>query len=541
MSVVVPLPESALHRQGSQQNQEPQQDGERGDQSVLKTQSAPFFSFAFARKNKVLVLEHRHSVAGQAERVEQTDVFYSDETSLDAFMEVERCCQPPLFYHRKSAVAIGDDIGATYQTAQSSTSNIDQLNDVIDLDELVENMPENTDLLDAQDDAPIIRLINGLFASALQQSASDIHIETFEESMSVRFRVDGVLKEVLTPQRKAAPLLNSRIKVMAKLDIAEKRIPQDGRVSLRMAGKALDVRVSTIPSMYGERIVMRLLDTQSTQLDLVQLGMPEDCLNQFKRLLSQPNGIVLVTGPTGSGKTTTLYAGLTGLNSKTRNILTIEDPVEYSLPGIGQTPVNEKSEMSFAKGLRAILRQDPDIVMIGEIRDGETAQIAVQASLTGHLVLSTLHTNDSVGVVSRLMDIGIAPYLIASSLKGILAQRLVRKLCKACKSPVELSENDAQALGDISLSGVQVFQAKGCDACHHTGYKGRQGLYELLVVDATLNRLIHDNAGEPKMRQYLQHKYSTMLDEGRALVVSGTTSLSEVLRSVRDSMHNANL
>ncbi|MCJ8341000.1 MAG: type II secretion system ATPase GspE [Pseudomonadales bacterium] len=491
--------------------------------------SGPFFSFIFARKNSVLALVDNGS----------TEVYYSEQTSLDAFMEIQRCCPEPINYQLKQPQQLDDDISISYQAAESSLHNIDELNDVIDLDELVENMPENADLLDVQDDAPIIRLINGLFARALQQNASDIHIETFEHSMSVRFRVDGVLKEVLTPHRKAAPLLNSRIKVMAKLDIAEKRVPQDGRVSLRMAGKALDVRVSTIPSMYGERIVMRLLDTQAVQLDLTHLGMPEHCLKEFTHLLNQPNGIILVTGPTGSGKTTTLYAGLTGLNTKSRNILTIEDPVEYALEGIGQTPVNEKSQMSFAKGLRAILRQDPDIVMIGEIRDPETAQIAVQASLTGHLVLSTLHTNDSFGAITRLKDIGVEPYLIASSLKGILAQRLVRKLCSECKKPEPLILADAIALGDASLVDRQVYSAQGCAQCHHTGYAGRQGLYELLVVDQELTRQIHANEGEPKMRQHMQGRFNSMLDEGTMAVLAGITSTSEVLRSVRDSLQDA--
>ncbi|MCJ8299408.1 MAG: type II secretion system ATPase GspE [Pseudomonadales bacterium] len=491
--------------------------------------SGPFFSFIFARKNSVLALVDSGS----------TEVYYSEKTSLDAFMEIQRCCPEPINYQLKQPQQLDDDISISYQAAESSLHNIDELNDVIDLDELVENMPENADLLDVQDDAPIIRLINGLFARALQQNASDIHIETFEHSMSVRFRVDGVLKEVLTPHRKAAPLLNSRIKVMAKLDIAEKRVPQDGRVSLRMAGKALDVRVSTIPSMYGERIVMRLLDTQAVQLDLSHLGMPEHCLKDFTHLLNQPNGIILVTGPTGSGKTTTLYAGLPGLNTKSRNILTIEDPVEYAIEGIGQTPVNEKALMSFAKGLRAILRQDPDIVMIGEIRDPETAQIAVQASLTGHLVLSTLHTNDSFGAITRLKDIGVEPYLLASSLKGILAQRLVRKLCNECKKPEPLILADAIALGDASLVERQVYSAQGCAQCHHTGYAGRQGLYELLVVDQELTRQIHANEGEPKMRQHMQGRFNSMLDEGRMAVLAGITSTFEVLRSVRDSLQDA--
>lgn len=303
------------------------------------------------------------------------------------------------------------------------------LEDHPDLDSLADSVPETEDLMDSQDDAPIIRLINALLSEAIRLNASDIHIETFEKRLVVRFRVDGELKEIITPKRQLAPLLVSRIKVMAKLDIAEKRVPQDGRISLRLAGREVDVRVSTLPSSFGERVVMRLLDKQAGRLNMTYLGLSDDNYQQLKRLIYQPHGIILVTGPTGSGKTTTLYAGLTDLNDQTRNILTAEDPIEFQLDGIGQTQVNNKVDMTFAKSLRAMLRQDPDVVMVGEIRDLETAEIAVQASLTGHLVLSTLHTNTAIGAVTRLQDMGVEPFLLSSSLIGVVAQRLVRTLC----------------------------------------------------------------------------------------------------------------
>jgi len=494
--------------------------------------SQPLFNFSFARNHQILAIRKEDG---------SIQVQHCDATSLDGLLEVQRICQQPVDYIHCPSDQLGDAISLSYQAADNAMDSIDELNEVIDLDQLAENIPQSQDLLDGKDDAPIIRLINALFADALRQGASDIHIETFEDKMAVRLRVDGVLKEVLTPHRHAAPLLVSRIKVMARLDIAEKRVPQDGRVSLRMAGRALDVRVSTIPSIHGERVVMRILDKQAEKLDLTGLGMPADTLEQFAKLLALPNGIILVTGPTGSGKTTTLYAGLTTINDKSRNILTVEDPVEYALEGIGQTPVNDKANMTFARGLRAILRQDPDVVMIGEIRDPETAQIAVQASLTGHLVLSTLHTNDSLGAVTRLMDIGIEPYLIASSLKGVLAQRLVRTLCQSCKRPVQLSLADAEALGDESLAGSEVYHPEGCNECHHTGYQGRRGLYELLTVDYDLSKMIHDQAGEPAMRQAVSGQLRTMMGEGRALICQGLTSPEEVLRTVKEGSDSASL
>ncbi|MEL6258853.1 MAG: type II secretion system ATPase GspE, partial [Pseudomonadota bacterium] len=401
------------------------------------------------------------------------------------------------------------------------------------LDSLAAGLTENADLLDTSDDAPIIRLINGLIAEAVRTKASDIHIEPFEDRLSVRLRVDGLMREVLSPSRRVAPLLVSRIKVMARLDIAEKRVPQDGRVSLSLGGRAIDVRISTLPSRYGERVVMRLLDKDQAKLDLDELGMPASMLDRFKGLIREPNGIILVTGPTGSGKTTTLYAALTLLNDQSRNILTVEDPIEYGLDGVGQTQVNAKVGMTFAAGLRAILRQDPDIVMVGEIRDGETAQIAVQASLTGHLVLSTVHTNSAAAAVTRLRDMDIEPFLLASTLAGVVAQRLVRRLCPHCKQPYEPVATELDLLGLPKTAGQVFYKAVGCEACNHSGFAGRVGLYELIVMDAELRRLIHDDAREGEIEDYAFRKSETLRASGARQVAAGVTTSEEVLRVVR--------
>ncbi len=378
----------------------------------------------------------------------------------------------------------------------------------------------------------MIRLINAVLSQAVREQASDIHIETFEDRLTVRFRIDGVLNEVLTPKRMLAPLLVSRLKVMAKLDIAEKRVPQDGRISIRLAGHAVDIRVSTIPSAHGERVVLRLLDKQAGQLELEQLRMNPQVLEAYRRALRTPHGIILVTGPTGSGKTTTLYAGLTHINETSRNILTIEDPVEYLLPGIGQTQVNSKVDMTFARGLRAILRQDPDVVMVGEIRDLETAEIAVQASLTGHLVLSTLHTNTAIGAITRLQDMGIEPFLLSSSLTAVMAQRLVRVLCEQCKQAHEASEGELSLLDIAPPEGeaVTIYRAEGCDHCNQTGYRGRTGIYEMVEIDEQLRLMIHDEAAEHDMARYARQRAGSILDDGRRRVLAGETTVEEVLR-----------
>ncbi|GGA88688.1 type II secretion system protein GspE [Neiella marina] len=399
---------------------------------------------------------------------------------------------------------------------------------------LAEELPETEDLLDSDDDAPIIKLINAMLGEAIKYGASDVHVETYEQSLVIRFRVDGVLREMLKPNRKLASLLVSRIKVMARLDIAEKRVPQDGRISLRIAGRAVDVRVSTMPSSHGERVVLRLLDKNQARLDLQSLGMTAQVRDQFAEAIAKPHGIILVTGPTGSGKSTTLYAALTEINSRERNILTVEDPIEYAIEGIGQTQVNNKVDMTFARGLRAILRQDPDVVMVGEIRDLETAQIAVQASLTGHLVLSTLHTNTAVGAITRLHDMGVEPFLLSSSLLGVLAQRLVRTLCDECRDPYSPSDAERELMHLAPTEPATLYHAKGCEACNHTGYKGRTGIHELLVVTDEVREMIHNGENEQRIERLAREHSSSIRSDGFEKVLNGETTLEEVMRVTRE-------
>ena len=409
------------------------------------------------------------------------------------------------------ANALAQRISAAYAQGESSAATVvSEVQNDADLSRIMQELPAVEDLLEASDDAPIIRMLNALLTQAARDGASDIHIEPYERHSSVRFRVDGTLREVVQPNRALHAALISRLKIMAELDIAEKRLPQDGRISLRIGTRAVDVRVSTLPSAHGERAVLRLLDKSESKLSLEAVGMTGDTLRRFLGLIAQPHGIILVTGPTGSGKTTTLYAALSRLDASTSNIMTVEDPIEYELPGIGQTQVNPKIDLDFAKALRAILRQDPDIIMIGEIRDFETAQIAIQASLTGHLVLATLHTNDAASAVTRLTDMGVEPFLLSSSLLGVLAQRLVRKLCSHCRG-------------------------SGCDACGHTGYQGRTGVFELMLTDDNIRALIHNRASEAQIREAaLAAGMTLMRDDGERLVREGITSAEEVVRVTRD-------
>ncbi|MEO1038501.1 MAG: type II secretion system ATPase GspE [Pseudomonadota bacterium] len=403
-----------------------------------------------------------------------------------------------------------------------------------DLSRLIDEMPKPEDLLDSASDAPIIRLINGLIAEAVRLGASDIHVEPFEEQVSVRFRVDGVLRETASLSGRLASPLVSRIKVMSRLDIAEKRVPQDGRLSLTLGGKSIDVRVSTLPSRHGERVVLRLLDKDSARFALEELGMGAAGLADFRHALAQPNGVILVTGPTGSGKTTTLYAGLNLLNDQSRNILTVEDPIEYAVQGVGQTQVNPKVGMTFAAGLRAILRQDPDVVMVGEIRDVETAEIAVQASLTGHLVLSTVHTNSAVAAIARLRDMGVESYLLASTLTAIVAQRLVRRLCGHCREPYQPDEAERRILGLPASAAATLYRPVGCPHCKGLGYVGRHGVYELVMVDDGLRTLIHDEARETDLARQAFTGRDTLFQSGVKLALDGVTSLAEVMRVCRE-------
>lgn len=470
-------------------------------------------------------------VAGDIEPNGSIKLYHLPNTPFNIFAEVKRLFQKELHLQEVNAADFQQQLANAYQNRSSIIDAAEVMGEEMDLYQLAGQLPMSEDLLDTQDDAPIIRLLNALFTQAIKQKASDIHIETYENRVLVRNRVDGVLQEILEIQRGIAPLVISRVKVMAKLDIAEKRIPQDGRIMLRVGGHNIDVRVSTLPSNHGERIVLRILDKQTAQLDLSLLGMPDKTLKIIRKMIAEPHGILLVTGPTGSGKTTSLYAMLTELNQVSRNILTIEDPIEYDLPGIGQTQVNAKVQMNFAKGLRAILRQDPDVVMIGEIRDLETAEIAIQASLTGHLVLSTLHTNSALGAITRLHDMGVESFLLASSVVGLIAQRLVRKLCIHCKKPHALRE-DERALfkKNTSLDLSNSYEPQGCDHCNHSGYQGRTGIYELISIDDTLRGMIHRNEDIQTMEKYLRPKTTTMREDGFKRVFAGDTSIAEILR-----------
>ncbi len=400
-----------------------------------------------------------------------------------------------------------------------------------EIDALASGIPSAEDLLDTADDAPAIRLINGIIAEAVRQGVSDIHIEPYDTGLIVRMRVDGMLRETLRMPPHVAPVIVSRIKVMARLDIAERRVPQDGRIGLTLGGKLLDVRVSTLPSRAGERVVLRILDKENAGIDLDVLGMTPQTNALLRDAFSEPNGIILVTGPTGSGKTTTLYAGLRLLNDGSRNILTVEDPVEYAVDGVGQTQVNPKVGLTFAAGLRAILRQDPDVVMIGEIRDRETADIAVQASLTGHLVLSTVHTNDAVGAITRMRDMKIEPFLLASTLRAVVAQRLVRRLCIACRGPHEADQAVAALLG--IEQGSIIYDAVGCDQCSGTGFKGRIGVFEAIRIDDTIRRLINEGGDEEVIARHAFINAPSLGVAARALVRDGLTTPEEAVRITR--------
>ena len=400
-----------------------------------------------------------------------------------------------------------------------------------ELDMLAGGIPSAEDLLDTADDAPAIRLINGIIAEAVRQGVSDIHIEPYETGLVVRMRIDGVLRETLKMPPHVAPVIVSRIKVMARLDIAERRVPQDGRIGLTLGGKLLDVRVSTLPSRAGERVVLRILDKDNAGISMDALGMTAETDALLRQALAEPNGIILVTGPTGSGKTTTLYAGLRQLNDGSRNILTVEDPVEYAVDGVGQTQVNPKVGLTFAAGLRAILRQDPDVVMVGEIRDRETAEIAVQASLTGHLVLSTVHTNDAPGAITRMRDMKVEPFLLASTLRAIVAQRLVRRLCPECRRAEPASQSVSALLG--VAPGTIIYEPGGCDACNHTGFKGRVGVFEALRIDDTIRRLINENADEAEIARHAFTKSHSLTAAARTLVKDGVTTPEEAVRISR--------
>ncbi len=465
--------------------------------------------YAFARTHQLLLGDDGAALT----------LWLSPSSDKSAVSEVVRHYGNPdaavLTVAHSDASALVQRISQAYSTQygpgeSSAAAVVSEVESEADLSRMMQELPAVEDLLETSDDAPIIRMLNALLTQAARDGASDIHIEPYERHSSVRFRVDGTLREVVQPNRALHAALISRLKIMAELDIAEKRLPQDGRISLRLGARAVDVRVSTLPSAHGERAVLRLLDKSESRLTLEAVGMQGTVLAQMEQLVTQPHGIILVTGPTGSGKTTTLYAALQRLDAQRQNIMTVDDPIEYELPGVGQTQVNAKIDLSFAKALRAILRQDPDVIMIGEIRDFETAQIAIQASLTGHLVLATLHTNDAASAVTRLIDMGIEPFLLSSSLLGVLAQRLVRKLCPHC-------------------------HGSGCAHCAHTGYTGRTGIFELLLTNEAIRAQIHGQAAEADIRTAAQASGMVLMrEDGQRLVDQGITSAQELLRITRD-------
>ncbi|WP_136163420.1 type II secretion system ATPase GspE [Sphingomonas flavalba] len=483
--------------------------------------SAAALPYGYARRHGVIVRD------GGAECAHLADA------PLAARLEVQRLFGPAIRFVPLDEAAFDAALRDAYQDSANAAAGFAAALDT-DLAALAESAATVDDLLDQRDDSPVVRLINALLLEASREGASDIHIETQEKRVVVRFRIDGVLRDMIEPKRALAPLLVSRIKVMARLDIAEKRVPQDGRVTLRVGGHEIDVRVSTLPTQHGERVVMRLLDRDAVHHDLQNLGMSARDEALFARLLERPNGILLVTGPTGSGKTTTLYAALNRLNNRKRSIMTVEDPIEYELPGISQTQVNTRTGMSFARGLRAILRQDPDVIMVGEIRDQETAETAVRSSMTGHFVLSTLHTNSAVGSITRLIDMGVERYLLAPMVVGLIAQRLVRRLCTECRAADTASEADRVLTGGAIAPGEPLWRATGCAACHNEGYRGRTAIYEVVAVDDAFAALIHDGAAEAELTAAARRHSPSLLDDGVEKLRAGLTTAEEVARVVRD-------
>ncbi len=449
-----------------------------------------------------------------------------------AVNDIAKIYQLPVSITVASPILVTEFINRAYEISSGDVSEFMSEVESPSLESIAHELETSIDLLDTDEEAPIVRLLNSLLQQAIKEKASDVHIEIYADSLAVRMRVDGLLYTVLSPPKRIHPQIVSRVKIMAGLDIAEKRLPQDGRISLKTAGREIDVRVSTIPTTFGERVVMRLLDKSRNLINLDQLGMDSAQMTAMERILSLSNGIVLITGPTGSGKTTTLYSVLGGINSEEKNVITVEDPVEYQVRGIGQMQVNQQIGLNFADGLRSILRQDPDVIMVGEIRDTETASIAVQASLTGHLVLSTLHTNDSAGALTRLVDIGVEPFLIASSLEAILAQRLVRILCKNCREETTLESAELKSLGIDNLFITQkIYKAAGCKECMNSGYKGRTGIFEYLPVTDSIRSLVIKGAESNQiMGRAIADGMKTLRDDGLRKMFEGATTLDEVLR-----------
>ena len=484
----------------------------------------PRLTYGFARGQGVILSQDADG---------QVMCLHRPDAPVEALLDAQRAAGRLVAFRALDPDPFEEALNRHYRDSASEAAEVAAASGD-DLAALADSAAAVDDLLDQNDDAPVVRLINALLLEAVKEGASDVHIETEESRLIVRFRVDGVLREVIEPRRALAPLLVSRIKVMGRLDIAEKRLPQDGRVSLRVGGYELDVRVSTIPSQFGERVVLRLLDRGQTRRGIGHLGMGESDRARFERILSRPDGLLLVTGPTGSGKTTTLYAALDRLNDRSRNIMTVEDPIEYSMDGVGQMQVNPRTDLTFARGLRAILRQDPDVIMVGEIRDRETAQIAVESAMTGHLVLSTLHTNTAIGAVSRLIDMGVERFLLAPMLRGLVAQRLVRRLCPDCAAPHAVTEAEAALLSHAVEPGTPVRRAAGCPACHGQGYRGRLPLYEIIEADRALEQAVHEGASEAELTRLARAAATGILADGVAHLRRGDTTIEEVARAVHE-------
>ena len=474
--------------------------------------------YDFVKENEVIVSETKDGYLALSPYQITTTLYHEIQRFLKSDFKFEIC----------SSEYFNEVLTNSFSSTNHNNDISDELSDEFDLQDFAGSINATEDLLSGNNDAPIIKLINGIISQAIRNRASDIHFEPYENHIKIRFRIDGILKEILRQDSKIASILISRIKIISGLDISERRLPQDGRVSLSLGDKNVDVRVSTLPSSYGERIVLRILDKQSAQINIDDLGLPTQILSNYKSSLKDPEGIILFTGPTGSGKTTTLYAGLRYLSDSSQNILTVEDPIEYTLDGIGQTQVNTKTGYTFAKGLRAILRQDPDVVMVGEMRDVETAQIGIQSSLTGHLVLSTVHTNSAVAAITRLRDMGIESFLLASSLKTIISHRVVRRLCSHCKNKQKISPESAEL---FKLNKSQdVYYPVGCDHCNGTGYQGRIAIAECIQVDKKLKDLIHNSASENEISDYVFKDNHSIEQASVRLILDGVTSCEEIIR-----------
>jgi general secretion pathway protein E len=486
---------------------------------------------AFARHHKLVPVRDEDGVVLVA---------ISNPLDLQPLDDVSLLLQAPVEPILSTEGEILSALNRLYDTGTQTAAEVIEDLDTEELGRLAHDLEVTQDIVDQDSEAPIIRLVNSILSQAVRDRASDIHLEPFERALKVRYRIDGILHEVLSPPKRLQSAITSRLKIMADLNIAEKRLPQDGRIAIRVRNKEIDIRVSVIPTAFGERLVLRLLDKSSTLLELEDIGFSRDLFEIYNRLVHRSHGIILVTGPTGSGKTTTLYATLQRINSPEVNILTVEDPIEYQLSGIGQVQVNPKIDLTFANGLRSFLRQDPDIIMVGEIRDRETAEIAIQASLTGHLVFSTLHTNDAASAVTRLLDMGVEAFLISSSVLAMMAQRLVRILCLTCREPCEPGPATLRELGltpeDCARLGGQFYQAKGCAACHGTGYRGRTGIYELLVMDDTVRTMVMQQANANAIKATaVQRGMRTLLQDGARKVLQGRTTAEEVLRITQES------